>query len=153
MDSGLAAIIGASIGSGVTLLASVVTPWIRETLDRRRRLREERSVALFGAIRDVLMAASTLKFRNGSLTVEHALALHEALVVLDLHLGPDEYPISNLAVRTATLVRMDDPGAGSALAALQYILPRWRAGVIKIEDVRSTYSRLTEAFDSGTNVD
>jgi len=143
MDSGLAAIIGASIGSAVTLLASVVTPWIRESHDRRREAKERRQEALFNGIRDVLVATGTLMFRSGSATIEHSIELHEALVALDLHLGANEYAISDLAVQTATLVRSSSAEAPAAIAAIQFILPRWRSGQMKIGEVRATFAKLT----------
>lgn len=141
MDSGWAAIIGASIGLLGSTLAGVVTPMItrrRETLTAdRKTLLQQRATAIREFIRACSATVEEID-RNGR--NELFTAREVALVDLALLLRSDERSVLRVAELAIGAVSQLDTRRGvAAMVEISTLLPAWHRGELTPEEVLKQY--------------
>lgn len=144
MDTGTAALIGASIGAAASIIASVVVPWIRDVQERKRQKR----AALAGLVRDVFGAFTFNGIAHLTKKPEDLmkLAADEGRIMMEIHLavGGTDATIAN-AVMVGFTAAMSDPSMSGDLAGyFARALPQWLDKRLTANEV---WSGLIESFD------
>ena len=130
-------LLGVGIGSLVTLIASVVVPWIRDTLDRRRVQRE----LLQKELRDALLGtlAALLEYRQAhgaGKDVGAALARFGAANnQLTVRLTPEQQPISDVVMVMLAMVQQPTSGIANMVGEAMQVLTLWARGDIATNEV------------------
>lgn len=136
---------GVIIGAVVSLIASVVVPWIRDAHDRKRVARE----TLATERRDWLLATITalLEVRqhgsgSGPNPTGPALARFGAgLNHLTVRLTPDEQPIIDVLIAMLAMVQEPRSGISARVGEAMVVLTLWERGDIPTSQVISEVER------------
>jgi len=149
MDPSTAALIGAGIGGGVSLLSGTAVPWIREAVTRRSVRRETNRAELRISLVDVMNTYSAyLRTRQeGSppFGVPHNLAAVSASRLAFL-LSRKDAEVESLLTNALNLLNGDSLTKSEAsMGQMQKLLHRWFRGEIPAEGIVKEYSKLTNA--------
>lgn len=144
MDSGWAAIIGASIGLIGSALVGVITPMILREQQARAAARTSLAEQRAKAIRQFIHSCAATLEENEREGVNHQFSAREvALADLALLVRPDEKPILAVCERAIGMVAQIDSRLGvGAVVELGKLLPAWHRGEISAE-------RVEQIFDLG----
>jgi hypothetical protein len=145
MDSAWAVIVGAAIA----LLGSVVTPWIREAVEGKRRraeiVREDERVRKheLGVAIHNFMEALVDEFAGREINSLDQVALSKRSLMTTLDLGlllesPD-MPIATVAASAAGMVAMGNDVSLTAVNSLTSVLSAWRRGQISAWEALDAY--------------
>jgi len=130
-------LIGVGIGSFVTLLGSVLFPWLRDNLDRRRtegaRLKLELRDALLRALAELLAYRQALGSRSdvGVSLARFGSARNELIV----RLSPAEQPVADVLLAMVTMVQEPTQGTSNMLGGTMEVLTLWARGDVATEDI------------------
>lgn len=138
---------GVIIGAVVSLLASVVVPWIRDAHDRKRVARE----TLATERRDWLLATITalLELRQeksgaglnlaGSAQARFGAGINQ----LTVRLTPEEQPVLDVLIAMLTMVQEPRPGLNMRVGEATVVLTLWERGDIPTSNVIPEVERRT----------
>jgi len=130
-------LIGVGIGSLVTLVASVLVPWLRDVLDRRRiehaRLKSELREALLNALAELLSYRQALGARAdvGIALARFGAARNELIV----RLSPAEQPIADVLLAMVAMVQEPVTGTSNMVGESMEVLTLWARGDVATENV------------------
>jgi len=130
-------LIGVGIGSLVTLVASVLVPWHRDVLDRRRiereRLKIELRDALLHALAELLAYRQALGARSdiGAALARFGAARNELIV----RLSPAEQPVADVLLAMVAMVQEPSSDVANMVGESMEILTLWARGDVATEDV------------------
>lgn len=144
MDSATTGLIGVIVGAVTSLVASVVVPWIRDELDRRRVTRSQ----IAAERRQWLMASLTalLEYRQaggsravmdadpgarGAAQARFATAHNE----LTVRLTPREQPILDVLMAIFAMVQHPRAGIEDMVGEAMSVLTLWARGDVDTADV------------------
>lgn len=131
-------LIGVAIGSLVTLLASVIVPWIRDSLDRRRSERVQQQIELRDALLKALAALLAYRQARGATTTDEGPALARfgaARNELTVRLTPEEKPISDVVLVMLAMIQESRPRVANMIGEAMEVLTLWARGDVAIADV------------------
>jgi hypothetical protein len=129
-------LLGVGIGSAVTLIASVIVPWIRDSLDRRRRELEQQRIELRSSL---LAAQSALleyrQHRNGAGGAAALAKFGAAVNDLTVRVTADEHAIIDVLYAMVAMVQEPRPGVADKLGEAMMVLNLWFRGDIATGEV------------------
>lgn len=136
---------GVIIGAAVSLVASVVVPWIRDTLDRKRVAQEahaaERRHWLLATI-TALLEVRQDSVNGGRNPSGPALARFGAgMNQLTVRLTPAEQPVLDVLNAMLAMVQEPQPGVGNRIGESMVVLTLWERGDIVTAQVISEVER------------
>ncbi|PPF24077.1 MULTISPECIES: hypothetical protein [unclassified Rathayibacter] len=144
MNSATIGLTGVIIGAVTSLVASVVVPWIRDELDRRRSTRERTAAER----RQWLMAAlsALVEYRQASGSRAAAAAdpgapgaaqarFSNALNELTVRLTPDEQPILDVLMAIFAMVQQPRRGIENMVGEAMSVLTLWARGDVETSAV------------------
>jgi len=137
MEQAWIGLLGVAIGSLVTLVASVIVPWIRDSIDRRRNERERQQTELRDALLRAMAELLAYRQAAGSMKdVGPALARFGAAQNdLMVRLTPDQKPITDVLLAMLAMVQQPRPGVASMVGEAMQILTLWARGDVATADV------------------
>jgi len=142
MDSGWAAILGASIG----LIGSSFFPWVREIISTRGEREREYREELRKAARSALAGISELFFAGKAFTPDQSVRLKDQTTHLSMIVRPEDSIISVLVDHTASvLIEQSKVTSSAAYQALAYVMPKWFRGELPSSKVERAYDATFEA--------
>ena len=147
MDDGTGAAMiglwGVVIGALLSLVGTVIVPWIRESAERKRAAREQMATER----RDLLLAtmAALLEMRqrpNGDPNRGDAQAKFGArLNELTVRLTPDEQPVLDVLMLMLTMVQERTQGVENMVGEAMLVLTLWARGDIATAEVIPSVER------------
>ncbi|MCP2030339.1 hypothetical protein L1277_000403 [Okibacterium sp. HSC-33S16] len=136
---------GVAIGAIVSLIASVIVPWIRDSIGSRRRLRDQ----IASERRSWLMAclAALLEHRqergnrqvanSGSSQARFGAALNE----LTVRLTSEEQPVLDVLLAMFSMVQEPRRGVENMIGEAMAVLTLWARGDLKTDQIISETER------------
>lgn len=144
VDSAAIGLTGVIVGAVTSLVASVVVPWIRDELDRRRstrdRLAAERRqwlMAALSALLDVRQASGSRAIAaadpgaRGAAQARFGTALNE----LTVRLTSDEQPILDVLMAMFAMIQQPQPGIEDMVGEAMSVLTLWARGDVETATV------------------
>lgn len=136
-------LVGVGIGALVTLVASVIVPWIRDTLDRKRIERERQQIelrdALLKAMAELLAYRQAMGARSnpGEALARYGAAQNELVV----RLTAKEQPILDVLLAMLAMVQEPRPGIQKMVGEAMQVLTLWARGDVRTDDVIAEVER------------
>ncbi|PPF32674.1 hypothetical protein [Pseudoclavibacter sp. AY1H1] len=142
---------GVLVGAGVTLIGTVLVPWLRDHLDRRRRQQDqerlERRDWLMTALAELLNMRQAKATRDGSVGAAQA-RYGAAFNQLTIRLTPDEQPVLDILNAMLAIVQEPTAQTPSIVGNAMLVLTLWERGDIKTSQVlNEVESRAHLKFD------
>lgn len=136
-------LIGVGVGALVTLIASVIVPWIRDTMDRRRIERERQQTELRNALLHALAELLAYRQALGSRTdIGAALARFGAAQnELTVRLTTEQQPISDVLWAMVAMIQEPTPGVANMVGEAMQVLTLWARGDVATVDVIAEVER------------
>ncbi|MBD8661520.1 hypothetical protein IFT72_15125 [Frigoribacterium sp. CFBP 8754] len=130
---------GVLIGAVLSLVASVVVPWVRDVLDRKRVAREvtetERQEWLLSTIAALLEVRQTRGGEGYNPSGAAMAKFGNALNQLTVRLAKDEQPVLDVIVAMLAMVQEPRPGVEMLVGESMVVLTLWVRGDISTDHV------------------
>ncbi|WIB65944.1 hypothetical protein [Curtobacterium sp. MCBD17_040] len=130
---------GVLIGALLSLVASVVVPWVRDGLDRKRVAREvtatERREWLLNTIAALLEVRQTRGGHGYNPSGAAMAKFGNALNQLSVRLTKDEQPVLDVIVAMLAMVQEPRPGIETLVGESMVVLTAWVRGDIPTDRV------------------
>jgi hypothetical protein len=146
-------LLGVGIGALVTLVASVIVPWIRDTLDRKRIEREQQKTELRNALLQAM--AKLLAYRQAvgaRSNVGEALARYGAAQnEVTVRLTAEQQPVLDVLLAMLAMVQEPRRGVEKVVGEAMQVLTLWACGDIRTDDVIAEVERRASVKFSDNN--
>lgn len=139
-DAAMIGLLGVGIGAVVSLVGTVVVPWVRDTLDRKREARDtadrERKEFLLSAM-DALLEMRQAEVGSPARGAAQA-RFGAARNRLSIRLTPLEEPVSQvLLLMLAMVQRRPTPEVENMIGEAMDVLTLWARGEVKTKEIVS----------------
>lgn len=135
---------GVAIGAVVSLIASVIVPWVRDSIEGQRRMREqiasERRVWLMACLAALLehrQERGSQVANSGSSQARFGAALNE----LTVRLTSEEQPVLDVLLAMFSMVQEPRRGVENMIGEAMVVLTLWARGDLKTDQVISETER------------
>lgn len=151
MDPTTAALLGATIGAGASLLAGTVGPWVKDSMERRARARYEQRKEIHQAVVDALtayVAVQRSRFtgpRDASFLQLHAqAAIASSRLTILISDQTDHDELEKVLAFTLKTISDDKKlqAIEAALRACNVVLEKWYRGEVSGGKIGDEYSRV-----------